>query len=73
MTTASPQLVRDVLLIDGTTQPGFTGAALITALRSGLREAGVRVLDVAVVSGGRYRSVDCRDRRSMRAMTVRSP
>jgi Domain of unknown function (DUF4192) len=39
------------------------GVALVTALRSGMRRAGIRVLDVAVVGGGRYRSVDCRDRR----------
>jgi Domain of unknown function (DUF4192) len=39
------------------------GAALIAALRSRLRQAGVAVLDVAVVSAGRYRSVDCRDER----------
>jgi Domain of unknown function (DUF4192) len=39
------------------------GAALVATLRSRLRQAGVEVLDVAVVSGGRYRSVDCSDPR----------
>jgi Domain of unknown function (DUF4192) len=36
-------------------------AALVKTLRSRLRQAGVAVLDVAVVSGGRYRSLDCAD------------
>ena len=37
------------------------GATTVSALRSRLRQAGVAVLDVAVVSAGHYRSMDCSD------------
>jgi hypothetical protein len=37
------------------------GIALVKTLRSRLRQAGVAVLDVAVVSGRRYRSLECTD------------
>jgi hypothetical protein len=37
------------------------GTAMVSVLRSRLRQASVAVLDVAVVSGARYRSVDCTD------------